>query len=316
MVFGFFEKQWDATQLPDLSGKVAIVTGGNTGIGYETALHLAGHNAKVYIAARTESRAKAAIEKIKHAHPKAQVEWLPLDLLHLKSVKQAAEDYLRKESRLDILVNNAGIMAPPFELSADGVEIQFQTNHLAHFLFTHALLPTLLATSKQPGSSVRIVNVASRAHEMASKDMRYESLEQVNKDWGSTWARYAQSKLANVLFTRKLAQKLEGEKIFVNAVHPGVIATELSRGPAASYGKLVGTLFDGIGALFLLTPYKGALTQIYAAGSTEIETNNVRAQYLWPIAKIGEPTALAKDQERADNLWNLSEKILTDKGLF
>ncbi|KAL8764444.1 MAG: hypothetical protein Q9194_007084, partial [Teloschistes cf. exilis] len=153
-------------EFPDLAGYVTIVTGGNSGIGYETVFQLASHGARVYIAARSTQRINEAISRMKAATPtELDLHPLIMDLQSLTSVKEAAETYMQKESRLDILINNAGIMAVPFQLTVDGFELHWQTNYLAPFLFTKTLLPFLkstAATSPSP-SRVRIVNVSSDA---------------------------------------------------------------------------------------------------------------------------------------------------------
>ncbi|TPX70407.1 hypothetical protein SpCBS45565_g01724 [Spizellomyces sp. 'palustris'] len=316
MVFGFFEKHFEAKDIPDLSGKVAIVTGGNTGIGYQSVLHLADHNAKVYLAARTEARALEAIAKVKEQIPHANVVWLKMDLMDLASVKEASKQFKEKETRLDILLNNAGIMAVPYEISKDGLEVQFQTNHMGHFLFTHELLPTLISTSKLPGSSVRIVTVSSMAHNIFAGTYQFETLEQVNRDHGSTWSRYAQSKLANILFTTGLEKHLKNEKIFANSLHPGAVDTELSRGPTASYGKLLGGIYSAFSKVALVSSYKGALTSLYCATSPEVEEQSFRAKYFVPIAKVATPSAQAQDEKLADQLWDLSVNFLKEKGFI
>ncbi|KAJ3178636.1 hypothetical protein HDU87_003459 [Geranomyces variabilis] len=321
MVLGFFEKHFEASDLPDLSGKVAIVTGGNTGIGYITCLHLAEKNARVYMASRTKSRAEAAIEKIKAQNPKAEVVWLDMDLMDLATVKRAAETFLAKEKRLDILVNNAGIMATPYNLTKDGVEEQFQTNHLGHFLLTSKLLPLLKQTSREAGSA-RVVNLSSLAHaQFSTAGMNFATLEEVNQEHGrikaqATFYRYGQSKLANALFTVELDRRLKGENIYANFVHPGVIATELHRGLGSSFGQLLGKMYDVIGGLTMLTPYQGALTSLYVAASPEIVEKGYRAQYFVPYGKVAKPSAYALDEVNGKNLWELSEKILQDKGFM
>ncbi|KAI8908707.1 short chain dehydrogenase [Powellomyces hirtus] len=316
MVFGFFEKHFEATDIPDQTGKVVIVTGGNTGIGYETCLHLAEHNATIYMAARTESRAMAAMQKIKEKNPNAKVHWLKMDLMDLSSVKDAAEEFAKKETRLDVLVNNAGIMGCPYELSKDGIDVQFQTNHLGHYLFTRLLEPVLTSTSRLPDTSVRVVNVSSMAHKMANSSMKFDTFENVNQQYASTWLRYGQSKLSNILFTKALAKRWGNEKIFVNTLHPGVINSELGRGPAASYGRVVSWFYDVLGSITLINTYQGSLTQLYCAASKEIEEKNYRGQYFIPYAKHSQPTAQAQDEKLADNLWELSEKILVEKGFL
>ncbi|KZS88823.1 NAD(P)-binding protein [Sistotremastrum niveocremeum HHB9708] len=307
---------WDIKKdMPDCTGKVAIVTGGNTGIGLETCRYLALRNAKVYMASRTESRALAAIEKINTENPeiksegKPGIEWLPLDLVSIKSCQNAAKTFLEKEKRLDILINNAGIMAVPYELTAEGTEIQFQSNHFGHFAFTVPLLPTLIETSKEPNSSVRIVQLTSRGHQMAPSKISFKSLEDVNRDFGSTWTRYGQ--LANILFSKELSKRLENENIYCSAVHPGVVNTELVRGPMQTYpwAKPLAKLTSW----FLITPYDGALTTLYTATSPDLKTNNWRGEYFVPYGKKDTPSAPAQDSQLAADLWALSEKFVEER---
>ncbi|KAI8588094.1 short chain dehydrogenase [Geranomyces variabilis] len=311
MVLGFSRKQFDAADIPDLTGKVAIVTGGNGGIGAETCLALVRHNARVYMAARSESKATKAIAEIKAKVPTADLIWLKMDLMDLASVKAAAEEFTQRETRLDILINNAGVMAGPHEISKDGFETQFQTNHVGHYLFTRLLLPIIKSTAALPLTSVRIVNVSSLAHYFTRGTMTFETLEDVNQDFGSAWLRYGQSKLANLLFTKALQQRLDEKNIYVNAVHPGLINSGLW-----SSGNLISRVSSAFGSLTMISPYKGSLTQLYCATSPEIEEKQYRGQFFKAICQHATPTAQAQDQKLADNLWNLSEKVLQEKNLL
>jgi NAD(P)-dependent dehydrogenase (short-subunit alcohol dehydrogenase family) len=202
-------------------------------------------------------------------------------------------------------VNNAGIMAVPHSLTKDGIEIQFQSNFLSHFAFTHPLLPTLIETSKvrtafgylylsrlirslasqDPNASVRIVQVSSGGHNFASSIKEGVKFtlpveESVNRDYGSPWKRYGQSKLANVLFARELANRLKDHRIWSNSLHPGNINTELNRGTVQSYPWMK-PLVGVFAALFLVTPYKGAITPLYAATAKEVEEKNLRYVYAY-----------------------------------
>lgn len=161
----FFARNWSVDDLPDMSGKVAIVTGGNTGIGKVTCLELVKKHATVYLAARTKERAENALKDIKKEVTDAQIEWLPLDLLSLRQVSEAAGSFVKKEKKLNYLLNNAGIMATPYSETENGYEIQFGTNHMGPFLFTQKLLPMLEATAEK--EDVRIVNVSSTGHQFA-----------------------------------------------------------------------------------------------------------------------------------------------------
>ncbi|GAA5967286.1 hypothetical protein JCM11641_000502 [Rhodosporidiobolus odoratus] len=301
-------RQWEPqTGLPDLDGKVALVTGGNTGIGLITAQELHKKNAKVYIACRSEERAKKAIAQINAAHPGAEknLVYLPFDLTDLTSAKKAAETLSEKEERLDILVCNAGVMAWPYELK-NGVEVQFW-NHLGHFALVDKLLPLLKKTAQIAGSSVRVVNVASLGHTMSPKP-DFTSLEGVNQKMKSTWHRYGQSKLANILFTAELQERLKGDNIRVNCCHPGNIYTELTRGTVASYGFL-GSAITFM-SRYAMTPFEGAKTQLYLAASPEVDEKDYRGEYFTPIATLGKASAYGQDKQLAEQLWKLSEETV------
>lgn len=259
LIYGF---KYTNDKIPDQNGKVIIVTGGNTGIGYETCYELVKNGAKVYLAARTESRAMSAINKIQAAGLKGSVQWLPLDLQDLASVRTAAELFSRKESHLDVLFNNAGIMATPYALTKDGIEGQIQTNHVSHFLFTNLLLPKLEAASEP-----RVVTTSSVGHNFfKATEESFSSLEALNGNFGSTWTRYGQTKLSNILFANGLAER--HPKILSNSCHPGNINTELTRGPGQSYGVIVQKIFDAISVFssrylgIFLESYQGALTRM------------------------------------------------------
>lgn len=212
LVYGY---KYTKESIPDLSGKTAIVTGGNTGIGYETISELVKNGAKVYLAARSEARAVDAIRKIEAGKPKGSVKWLKIDLQDLQSVKSAAQEFSKADHRLDILYLNAGIMAGPYKLTSDGIETQMQTNHVSHFLFTNLLIPKLEASSDP-----RVIAISSQGHNLFSAGAdSFGSLKELNNDLGSTWKRYGQSKLSNILFARGLGQR--HPKILANACHPG-----------------------------------------------------------------------------------------------
>ncbi|KAL5335496.1 hypothetical protein BJX70DRAFT_314351 [Aspergillus crustosus] len=217
--------------LPDLHGKVYIVTGGNSGIGHHTVSHLAAHGAHVYLCARSLTKGTAAITALKTLHPPARITLLQIDHTDLSSVVAEAQQFLAAETTLHGLVNNVGIMATPFEITKDGHEAQWQTNYLAHWVFTQRLLPLMQRTARTlPAGSVRIVNLTSSGHLGAPKGgIHFPDLSL--KD-SSPWARYGQSKLANILHTKTLhslygpnspsARNGDGE-IWVSAVHPGLV---------------------------------------------------------------------------------------------
>ncbi|KAJ3351834.1 hypothetical protein HDU83_008560 [Entophlyctis luteolus] len=301
---------FSADAIPDLAGRVFVVTGGNVGLGYETCLQLARKNAIVVMASRSEERANAAIESIKQAvSAEAKVEFLHLVLNDLKQVVSAAEELTARHPTIDVLINNAGIMAAPFALSKDGIEDQFATNHVGHFVFTKKLLPALLK-----GNKPRIVNLSSSLHARAPapEGIRFENIN--NEKNMDSWLRYGQSKLANVLFSKQL-NKLYGIQIIVNSVHPGFVNTELTRGPVASNGKWLKPIIDTYKYFAALNVQDGALTQLYAATSPEIEAKNLKDRYFVPIANDRtkeELNPLATD-DLAQKLWDFTETLVAEK---
>ncbi|CBQ72111.1 related to Oxidoreductase, short-chain dehydrogenase [Sporisorium reilianum SRZ2] len=296
-----------SSDIPDLTGRVAIVTGGNSGLGENSCLELARNGAKVYMASRTESKAQEAIAKIKQAVPKADIHFLQLDLTELAAVRKAADDFLSREKRLDILLNNAGVMATPYTFTKDGLELQVGTNVVGHYLFSVLLLPTLYRTSKLPeyaapdSPTVRIVQVSSLGHMSSPSDTSFRDLDAVNKQhWPEakgTWDRYGKSKLGNILIANELAKLLPKDaRISSISVHPGVVKTGLTRGPIASYGRIVDALLWFASPL-MTAPQDGALTQLYACASLEVDRLGLSGQYLVPVAKVGWKSRLAKDKD-------------------
>ncbi|ORY88786.1 hypothetical protein BCR35DRAFT_301118 [Leucosporidium creatinivorum] len=309
--YPLFSRKWEPdTGIPDLSGKVAIVTGGNTGIGYQTVLHLLKHGAKVYIACRSEERARGAIEKLNKELPDSasKLVYLPFDLTDLGSAQRAVETFLAKEERLDIVIANAAVMAWPYKI-VNGVEVQFW-NHLGHFALIKPLLPLLIKTSKEPNSHVRIVNVSSMGHRYTPKP-DFTSLETVNAPLGSTWDRYGQSKLANVLFTAALQKQLAAENIRCLSVHPGLVHSELTRGVIQG-SRLFGSLIRWGSSLLAMSTFEGAKTQLYAATSPEVDEKDLKAAFLWPIATVETPSAFGRDETLADELWSFSERAVKE----
>ncbi|CAG8538111.1 11951_t:CDS:2 [Dentiscutata erythropus] len=301
-----YKKRFVFENIPDLSGKVAIVTGGNNGIGFITVRELVRKNAHVFIANRSKEKTESAIELIKKEIKKDTVEFLQLDLKSLNSVKKAAETFLARNLPLHILVNNAGIMATPFETTQDGIQDQFGVNHIGHFLFTILLLPTIKASAPS-----RIVNVSSVAHKtIPPAGIEFDKLNDPNAH--STYIRYGQTKLANILFTTELNKRLLGTNVYCNSLHPGVIKTDLWNSLVSSWSSWKKPFFH-IGTLFMISPEDGALTQLYCATSPEIEEKNLRAKYFVPYGELGETNAQAKDEELAKQLWEFSEKFVKEK---
>ncbi|KZV90806.1 NAD(P)-binding protein [Exidia glandulosa HHB12029] len=266
--------KWTAQDMPDCTGKVYIVTGGNSGIGFETCklrrLSLTGHRAS----------------------------FLELDLASLASVKRAANEFISKESQLHVLFNNGGVMVPPPEqLTSDGYDLQFGTNVLGHFYFTKLLLPILLATT---GPKPRIVNTSSIAYRGYPK-IEYDILRDSPKrlKFGK-WNYYGQSKFATILLSNELARRY-GDKLVSVSLHPGGIRTNLQR-----HADAASVVMAKFSEMFLAEPWMGAITQLYAG--TSPEGANLNGKYLIPYARVGKPNAKSNDVEAAKKLSSWLEE--------
>jgi NAD(P)-dependent dehydrogenase (short-subunit alcohol dehydrogenase family) len=251
---------WTTKDIPDLTGRTAVVTGANGGLGLETARALAGAGAHVVMAARDLEKAAAAEKSIRETHPSASLEIVSLDLGSLASVHGAAERILASHDRIDLLVNNAGVMAIPERRTADGFEMQLGVNHLGHFALTSHLLPALLRAP-----AARVVSVTSTAHHMGrAVDPKNPHLE---GSYGA-WKAYGQSKLANFHFAIGLQQHFEEEGVRAMSLvaHPGLSDTDLqARSVAETGGGLVQRFFHGLAGSTGMTPADGALPQLRAA---------------------------------------------------
>ncbi|KAG1898894.1 uncharacterized protein F5891DRAFT_1129312 [Suillus fuscotomentosus] len=294
--------KFHASDVPDMSGKVVLVTGANAGIGKETARILLTKNAKVYVACRDKAKGEAAIRELKESTGK-EAFFLQLNLANLRSVKASGEEFLRREPVLHVLFNNAGVMTPPMEmLTDDGYDLQFGTNVLGHFYFTKIVMPALLAGAAQsPAGTVRIVNTASNAHWFGSLDYNTFKDSPARKQ-KSAMGLYGQSKMGNVLFAAELARRYGDQGIVSTALNPGGIRTELSR-HYDSFSKMIGNLF------FHDISF-GPLTQLYAG--TTAEGASLNGKYLVPWARIGNTHPEGQDPQQASELWNWLEEQVKD----
>nr|XP_042911079.1 retinol dehydrogenase 12-like isoform X1 [Parasteatoda tepidariorum] len=252
--------------------KIVIITGGNAGIGKETALDLAKRGAKVIIACRDTRKGEEAAQDIKEKEPSAAIQVEQLDLSSFASIRKFAENILQTEQRIHILINNAGVASCPKSLTEDGFEMQFGVNHLGHFLLTNLLLERLKVSAP-----ARIVNVSSIAHIYGkinfndiNLDRNYEPL-----------AAYCRSKLANILFTRELAKRLEGTDVTTYCLHPGAVHTGLGRHLNTSVNKFIGHIYEGCSKLFWKNARNGAQTSIYCAVEESLE--NQSGYYYWYV---------------------------------
>ncbi|MFF1709137.1 oxidoreductase [Streptomyces sp. NPDC058268] len=252
---------WNASDIPDQSGRSAVVTGANSGIGYVTARELARRGARVVLACRSEERGTRALEQLRSEVPSAEAEFRRLDLADLGSVRLFAEAYERDDEGggLDLLVNNAGVMALPYRETADGFETQFGVNHLGHFALTGLLLPRLLRT---PGA--RIVTVSSAFHALGNIDMGDLNSERNYR----RWIAYGRSKSANLLFVHELARRLAaaGSDVVAAAAHPGYAETNLQAAGPKMEGRKIAERVMWLGNRVLAQPAtSGALPTLYAA---------------------------------------------------
>ncbi|XP_045483806.1 retinol dehydrogenase 13-like isoform X2 [Harmonia axyridis] len=279
-----------------IENKVVIITGSNTGIGKETARDLAGRKAKVYMACRDMKKCEAAREEIVLETGNKYVYCRKCDLASMESIRKFVKQFKKEEKRLDILINNAGVMRPPYSKTRDGFELQLGVNHMGHFLLTNLLLDNL----KQSSPS-RIINISSIAH-MRGKINKEDLNSETKYDEADA---YAQSKLANVLFTIELAKRLEGTGVTVNAVHPGIVDTEINR-HMSFYNSWVSTIFiKPFVWPFIKNPKQGTHTVIYASCKPELE--KVSGKY-FSNCEESEVSDLAKDQSLQKWLWAVSER--------
>jgi retinol dehydrogenase 12 len=284
-----------------MKGKVVVVTGSNVGIGLETAVGVAALEATTVLACRNRAKAEAAAKEVTQRTWNDDVHVVDLDLADLVSVRAAADDVLARWGRLDVLVNNAGGTWSQHQLTAQGFEYTFGVNHLGPFFLTNLLLDRLRASS-----SARIVNVTSVGHHFARHGMRFDDLQSERGYDGMDT--YCRSKLANVLFTRELAKRLEGTGVTANAVHPGPV-----RSGFGMDGDLTGFMGFGLKLVrpFEISPKRGAKTSIYVATSPDVAG---KTGTYWVRSKPGHMSRAARDDGTASRLWEESEMLLTSAG--
>ncbi|KAJ8753968.1 hypothetical protein K2173_001866 [Erythroxylum novogranatense] len=301
--FGSASTAEQVTEGIDASNRTVIITGGASGIGLETARVLALRNAHVIIAARNMEAANEAKELILKNHQSARVDVMKLDLSSVKSVREFVDKFLSLDLPLNILINNAGVMFCPYQLSEDGIEMQFATNHLGHFLLTNLLLDKMKETAKATGIEGRIVNLASIAHIHTYRNgIMFENLN--DKKSYSDKRAYGQSKLANILHARELSRRLqaEGANITANAVHPGLIMTNLMRHSAIST-----RIFKAFTYYLWKNVPQGAATTCYVALDPRLK--GVSGKYFADCNEM-ETTAFGRNEELAMELWDFSNKLV------
>ncbi len=296
--------KWTAGNLPRLDGRVALVTGANSGLGLETTRALAAAGARVIMACRNENKAQAALDTLLRSPGAVDLELVTLDLANLDSVRRCATEVLGKHQRLDLLINNAGVMAVPPGLTADGFETQMGVNHFGHFALTGLLLPALCASP-----AARVVNVSSMAHRWTP------GLDLEDLDWRTRryqrWQAYGDSKLANLYFTLELSQHLAGRDVLVLAAHPGYADTHLQYVAAEQKDSRLEKILMGLGnRLFAQSAQMGALPGLYAAVAEGLEQGDFIGpdgfQQMRGYPGKVRPRRLAQNRKIAQALWQIS----------
>ena len=299
---------FDLNQVPSQKGRIAIVTGSNIGLGYETALALAKKDMKVILACRNLEKANNAIEKIKSQAPNTDLEAIQIDLSKLSSIDDFVENYLKKYDQLDLLINNAGVMMPPYTVTEDGFELQLAANHLGHFKLTGLLLDTIEKTSNS-----RVVSLSSNAHK--SGKINFDDLHSEKKY--SALDAYGQSKLACLMFAYEMQRRLEraGYQTISTASHPGVSITNLVQ-HVPMWAKIV---FSPFIPFVTHSPENGAKPTLYAALSKDVKGGD----YFGPTGfnemkgKAGKVDSKphSHDEVAARKLWEVSEELTNTKFL-
>ncbi|KAK9672619.1 hypothetical protein RND81_12G112500 [Saponaria officinalis] len=283
----------------DASALTAIITGATSGIGAETARVLALRGVHVVMGVRNMTAAKDVKDAISRDIPSAKIDAMELDLSSLDSVAKFASKFNSSGLPLNLLINNAGIMATPFMLSKDKIELQFATNHLGHFLLTNLLLEKMKKTANETKREGRIVNVSSRRHKFSYPEgIRFDK---INDPWGyNSLSAYGQSKLANVLHANELARRLKEDRVHItaNSVHPGAVATDLFRHI---------NMFSGLISYFIKDTQQGAATTCYVALHPKVE--GISGQY-FADCNIAEPSSQSKNEDLARKLWEFSSNLV------
>jgi NAD(P)-dependent dehydrogenase (short-subunit alcohol dehydrogenase family) len=295
--------RWTAERIADQTGRTFLVTGANSGLGFETARQLAAHGGRVILTARTEAKGSDAVDRLKARQPAARVEYRPLDLADLDSVRHFAAGILNEGIEVDVLINNAGVMMPPRRLSPQGFESQFATNHLGHFALSGLLFDTIAR-----GNEPRIVTVSSTLHKRGS--IHFDDLNG-DRSYSPT-GHYAQSKFANVLFGLELDRRLRtaGSPVRSLLAHPGYSATNLQTSGPTGMSKQIMRLGN---TLMAQRVEMGALNELYAAVDPAAESGKFYGPQGF-LENRGYPTEVqpiesAKNEETARRLWILSEEL-------
>jgi retinol dehydrogenase-12 len=276
-----------------MNGKIVLVTGSSSGIGFATAEELARKGAEIILVARSEEKLKEAVDLIKSRTGNNKLKYYIADFASQKSIRAVAEKLKKDYERIDVLINNAGGAFVEFQLTEDGLEKTIATNHFAYFLLTMLLLDQV-----KKSDYARIINVSSDSHYEGKID--FESF--TKKKWYFAIKAYAQSKLANVLFSNELAERLKGTQVTVNSLHPGGVKTDIGKKSGKWYAGLLWSLITWRA----ISIEEGAKTSVYLASSDEVK--NVTGKY-FDKSREKEPSALARDKHLQKELWRVTEEL-------
>ncbi|KAJ7609840.1 hypothetical protein FB45DRAFT_943100 [Roridomyces roridus] len=293
--------KWGVDDIPDLSGQVIIVTGGNAGVGFETVKALLAHNAKVYIAGRSEKKVNEAIKELQTQTGKTAF-FMPVDLSDLRSIKKGVDEFVQKESRLDVLFNNAGVMWPAVEMvTAQNIDLQWGTNVLGHFYLTKLLAPTMIATAAAQGKPSRIIHTASSAAQShpATEGVKIETFSDgPERKKRTTEVLYGQSKLGNVILSNEFARRYADQGLVNISCNPGNLRSDLTRHIGGVKKKVIYMMCHPVPL--------GALTQLWGGTSSEGVKHN--GGYLIPWARVGVVPPQSQDAALNKAVWEWMEE--------
>ncbi len=275
-----------------MQGKVVVITGGTSGIGQVSAEKLAAMGARIVLVARSKDRGEATLARLREVAPGQAHAIHYGDVSRLADLNRLAAEIRSAEPRIDVLINNAGAMFGQRQVTEDGLELTFATNHMSYFVLTHGLREQLLAAG-----SARVVNTSSHAHYRGKVDFADLQFEHNYKAFPA----YSNSKLYNVLFTRELARRLAGTGVTTNSLHPGFVATRFGDQSGGSMARWIGVL-----KIFAISPQKGAETIIYLASSDDVAKTS--GLYFYKCKPV-EPAKIAKDDAVAERLWTETAKL-------
>ncbi|TFK93642.1 NAD-P-binding protein [Polyporus arcularius HHB13444] len=321
MFIKYNQPVFQRSTIPDLTGKVAIVTGGNSGLGLATVQHLTRHGAKMYLASRSEASAAAAMEQLRSeglGPRNGQIEWLELDLSDPRKAKRSAEDFLAREDRLDMLVNNAGIRSPDW-----GTHLPAHLTHVSSYIspviFTRTLLPIMIKTARNPQNDVRIVTMSTSYISMfKGKTVRFNTVGDLNEEFKDAMLadmlRYAKTKLANVLYVKRLQKEFDALDIpiTVMSVDPGTVDTPGFRSDPSLKIPIIGLIIRLWAWLTFDTPSEGAYGTVFAIASPAVraDRDKYKGAYIVPPGLVGTPqTPQAESAELAEELWQTTESL-------